>query len=80
MDAESGDGYGYRRGRELLAVRLGVDPSAQLKQAYLRILRGEEGVPAVATGATRPSDQTLDAERAWCLPPAPTRPPWPRVR
>jgi hypothetical protein len=74
MDAESGDGYGYRRGRELLAVRLGVDPSAQLKQAYLRILRGEEGVPAVATGATRPSDQTLDAERS--VVPAPgTNPP-----
>ena len=30
------------RRRELLADRLGVDPSAQLEQVYLRILRGEE--------------------------------------
>jgi DNA-binding SARP family transcriptional activator len=75
MDAESGDGYGYRRGRELLAVRLGVDPSAQLEQAYLRILRGEEGVPVVATGAARPSDQTLDAERSVVPAPGTTPPP-----
>ena len=54
----------YQKARELLAGRLGVDPSAQLEQVYLRILRGEEGVPAVATGAARPSDQTLDAERS----------------
>jgi hypothetical protein len=47
-----------------LAGRLGVDPSTQLEQAYLRILRGEEGVPAVVTGAARTSDQTLDAERS----------------
>jgi DNA-binding SARP family transcriptional activator len=54
----------YHQARELLAGRLGVDPSAQLEQVYLRILRGQEGVPAVATGAARPSDQTLDAARS----------------
>ena len=64
----------YHQARELLAGRLGVDPSAQLEQVYLRILRGEEGAPAVASGAARPSDQTLDAERA--VVPAPgTAPP-----
>lgn len=40
----------YGQGRELLADRLGVDPSAQLEQVYLRILRGEEG----QTRAERP--------------------------
>src|SRR5580692_8600504 len=54
----------YHQARELLAGRLGVDPSAQLEQVYLRILRGEEGVPAVATGTARPSGQTHDSERA----------------
>jgi predicted ATPase/DNA-binding SARP family transcriptional activator len=65
----------YQRARELLAGRLGVGPSAQLEQVYLRILRGEEGVPAVATGAARPSDQTLDAERSVVPAPGPTPPP-----
>src|SRR5205085_10022306 len=32
----------YSQARELLADQLGVDPSAQLEQVYLRILRGEE--------------------------------------
>src|SRR4029077_12675663 len=32
----------YHEGRELLADQLGVDPSAQLEQAYLGILRGGE--------------------------------------
>ncbi len=32
----------YHEGRELLADQLGVDPSAQLEQVYLRILRGED--------------------------------------
>jgi predicted ATPase/DNA-binding SARP family transcriptional activator len=64
----------YHEARELLAGRLGVDPSAQLEQVYLRILRGEEGVPAVATGAVRPSDQTLDAERS-VVPASGTTPP-----
>ena len=31
----------YHEGRALLADQLGVDPSAQLEQVYLRILRGE---------------------------------------
>ena len=65
----------YHQARELLAGRLGVDPSAQLEQVYLRILRGEEGVPAVATGAVRPSDQTLDAERSVVPAPGTTPPP-----
>ncbi len=65
----------YHQARELLAGRLGVDPSAQLEQVYLRILRGEEGVPAVATGAARPSDQTLDAERSVVLAAGTTSPP-----
>ena len=65
----------YHQARELLAGRLGVDPSAQLEQVYLRILRGQEGVPAVATGAARPSDQTLDAERAVVPAPGTTVPP-----
>jgi DNA-binding SARP family transcriptional activator len=65
----------YHQARELLAGRLGVDPSAQLEQVYLRILRGEEGAPAVATGAARPSDQTLDAERSVVPAPGTTPPP-----
>jgi hypothetical protein len=65
----------HHQARELLAGRLGVDPSAQLEQVYLRILRGEEGVPAVATGAARPSDQTHDAERSVVPAPGTTPPP-----
>ncbi|HEV2259243.1 MAG TPA: BTAD domain-containing putative transcriptional regulator [Streptosporangiaceae bacterium] len=65
----------YHQARELLAGRLGVDPSTQLEQVYLRILRGQEGVPAVATGAARPSDQTLDAERSVVRAPGTTPPP-----
>jgi len=34
-----------------------------LEQVYLRILRGEEGVPTVAMSAARPSDHSLDTER-----------------
>jgi DNA-binding SARP family transcriptional activator len=45
----------YHEGRELLADQLGVDPSAQLEQVYLRILRGEQP----------------DAERAEVSAPAP---------
>jgi DNA-binding SARP family transcriptional activator len=33
----------YHQARALLADQLGVDPSDQLEQVYLRILRGEEG-------------------------------------
>ncbi|MGH3287525.1 MAG: AfsR/SARP family transcriptional regulator [Streptosporangiaceae bacterium] len=65
----------YHQARELLADRLGVDPSAQLELVYLRILRGEEGVPAVATDAGRPSDQTLDTERSVVPAPGTTPPP-----
>ena len=65
----------YHQARELLGERLGVDPSAQLEQVYLRILRGEEGVPAVATGAARTSDKDLDAERAVVLAAGTTSPP-----
>ncbi len=38
----------YAETRELLADRLGVDPSPALEQVYLRILRGEEAPPASA--------------------------------
>jgi predicted ATPase/DNA-binding SARP family transcriptional activator len=53
----------YHEARELLASRLGVDPSPQLEQVYLRILRGEETAAAVATGTARPGDNSLDSER-----------------
>ena len=54
----------YHEGRELLADQLGVDPSAQLEQVYLGMLRGE--LPA---GASRAPDQApvpchAPAERA----------------
>jgi predicted ATPase/DNA-binding SARP family transcriptional activator len=54
----------YREGRKLLADQLGVDPSAQLEQVYLRILRGEN----------------LDAERAQVSAPAPASAPAGRAR
>jgi len=53
----------YTEARELLADRLGVDPSAQLERVYLRILRGEEGLAAAAKGTVRPRDRPLDPER-----------------
>jgi predicted ATPase/DNA-binding SARP family transcriptional activator len=53
----------YHQARELLASRLGVDPSAQLEQVYLRILRGEEAASAVAPGTARTTDHSLDSER-----------------
>jgi predicted ATPase/DNA-binding SARP family transcriptional activator len=43
----------YAEARKLLADRLGVDPSAHLEQVYLRILRGEEGLPP-DPGSERP--------------------------
>jgi DNA-binding SARP family transcriptional activator len=46
----------YHQARELLGGRLGVDPSAQLEQVYLRILRGEEGADAAAKRTVRSSD------------------------
>jgi predicted ATPase/DNA-binding SARP family transcriptional activator len=53
----------YQEARELLADRLGVDPSAQLEQVYLRILRGEEGLAAAADGPVRPRDPSFYPER-----------------
>jgi DNA-binding SARP family transcriptional activator len=53
----------YHQARELLAGQLGVDPSAQLEQVYLRILRGQEGASAVGTNAVRSSDNSFDTER-----------------
>jgi predicted ATPase/DNA-binding SARP family transcriptional activator len=44
----------YAEARELLADRLGVDPSAHLEQVYLRILRGEEGQPSPERSAVAP--------------------------
>jgi predicted ATPase/DNA-binding SARP family transcriptional activator len=54
----------YQEARELLADRLGVDPSAQLEQVYLRILRGQERLAAAAHGPVRPSDPSFSPERA----------------
>jgi predicted ATPase/DNA-binding SARP family transcriptional activator len=67
----------YQEARELLAGRLGVGPSAQLEQVYLRILRGEEGPAAVSKDAARPADLSLDSERTGV--PAPGTPGAPRV-
>jgi len=53
----------YREGRELLADRLGVDPSSRLEQVYLAILRGEERPAAVANGPVRRPDPGEEAER-----------------
>jgi DNA-binding SARP family transcriptional activator len=44
----------YAEARELLADRLGVDPSAHLEQVYLRILRGEEGQSSPERSAVAP--------------------------
>jgi predicted ATPase/DNA-binding SARP family transcriptional activator len=62
----------YHQARELLAGRLGVDPSAQLEQVYLRILRGEEGADTVGTSAVRSSENSLDTERAVVPAPGPS--------
>jgi len=53
----------YHDGRELLAEQLGVDPSAQLEQVYLGILRGEDRLAAAAKSPARPHDPSPDAER-----------------
>jgi predicted ATPase/DNA-binding SARP family transcriptional activator len=53
----------YHQARELLAGQLGVDPSAQLEQVYLRILRGEETAAAVAKSTVRSSDNSFATER-----------------
>jgi predicted ATPase/DNA-binding SARP family transcriptional activator len=54
----------YHQARELLAGELGVDPSAQLEQVYLRILRGEQEVLAVGTNPVRSAENSFDSERA----------------
>jgi predicted ATPase/DNA-binding SARP family transcriptional activator len=54
----------YHEARELLVGQLGVDPSAQLEQVYLRILRGEEGAQAVARGTVRSAEKSFDTERS----------------
>jgi len=41
----------YHEGRELLADQLGVDPSAQLEQVYLGILRGPQDPERAAVPA-----------------------------
>jgi len=60
----------YHQARTLLADQLGVDPSDQLEQVYLRILRGEEGLAAVAQATAAASDLSLiSAERKVVSPP-----------
>jgi predicted ATPase/DNA-binding SARP family transcriptional activator len=54
----------YHEGRELLADRLGVDPSAQLEQVYLGILRGGEPAAPAAAPAELPADPGPAAARA----------------
>jgi predicted ATPase/DNA-binding SARP family transcriptional activator len=54
----------YHQARELLAGRLGVDPSAQLEQVYLRILRGEERAVTAAERTARSAENSFDTERA----------------
>src|SRR5205823_69166 len=51
----------YHEGRELLADRLGVDPSAQLEQVYLSILRGGE---ETAAPVRAPAELAADPGRA----------------
>ena len=46
----------YQEARELLASQLGVDPSAELEQAYLAILRQEVPLPAPAVAAPPAAD------------------------
>jgi predicted ATPase/DNA-binding SARP family transcriptional activator len=53
----------YHQARELLAGRLGVDPSAQLERVYLRILRGEEGSATAARTTVRSAENSFDTER-----------------
>ena len=42
----------YHEGRELLADQLGVDPSAQLEQVYLGILRSDAMKPRIQCALT----------------------------
>jgi predicted ATPase/DNA-binding SARP family transcriptional activator len=54
----------YHEARELLVGQLGVDPSAQLEQVYLRILRGQEGAGPAARTPVRSGENSFDPERA----------------
>ena len=53
-----------RAGHRVTIVDTDAEHVRAVADGGLRILRGEEGVPAVVTGAARTSDQTLDAERS----------------
>ena len=53
----------YHEGRELLADQLGVDPSAQLEQVYLGILRGSPGPPPDPERAEVPAQAPVSAGR-----------------
>src|SRR5260370_1392290 len=64
-----------RTARELPAVRLGAAAGPESEPWTLRIRCGGGGWPAVATGAARPSDKTLDAERSVVPAPGTTPPP-----
>jgi predicted ATPase/DNA-binding SARP family transcriptional activator len=67
----------YAEARELLADQLGVDPSAQLEQVYLRILRGEER-PAAPKAEARSHDLNPRPERTVVSPHGTVAPPRPR--
>src|SRR6266567_4455439 len=54
----------YHEGRELLADQLGVDPSAQLEQVYLGILRGGEEPASDPERAAVPAQARPSAARA----------------
>src|SRR5690242_8920747 len=54
----------YHEGRELLADQLGVDPSAQLEQVYLGILRGGEEPAPDPERAAVPAQARSSASRA----------------
>jgi predicted ATPase/DNA-binding SARP family transcriptional activator len=63
----------YSDGRELLADQLGLDPSGQLEEVYLRILRGQEGPGDVTKVPDR--SPVADSERAVVAPAGPASPP-----
>jgi predicted ATPase/DNA-binding SARP family transcriptional activator len=65
----------YAEARELLADQLGLDPSAQLEQVYLRILRREEGPGAVTPVQVRTPDRPNGPERAVLPAPGALSPP-----
>jgi DNA-binding SARP family transcriptional activator len=55
----------YHEGRELLADQLGVDPSAQLEQVYLGILRGPHDPPPAPERAEARARAPLSAGRMY---------------